>query len=169
MSYDTWKWTHDCSDLLFHHPRKPTGKTLALFCACRLLYGILHWLNVNTTNFLRWTFKFWLHVSTRFQVKMLQQLQSDDHINKYVQKNKVGYTLLCQYSRTEKMQFLPSACYELTASTCFEHYFLISSRSCIHNNWYISCVLCRLAAIPIVVYAVPPDDEQIVLEACRGC
>jgi hypothetical protein len=22
---------------------------------------------------------------------------------------------------------------------------------------------------PIAVYAVPPDDEQIVLETCRGC
>jgi hypothetical protein len=23
--------------------------------------------------------------------------------------------------------------------------------------------------IPIVVYAMPPDDEQVVLEICRGC
>jgi hypothetical protein len=49
-------------------------------------------------------------------------------------------------------------------------------RQCINNNWYILCVSCGLAAptpvpasqhnIPIVVNAVPPDGEEIVLKTC---
>jgi hypothetical protein len=80
------------------------------------------------------------------------------------------------------MHFLYSVYYELTASTCFEHYLLIFRTCCINNYWYIVCVLCWLAAtpglewmslhsnpgssqqythnIPIVVYAACPEDEQ---------
>jgi hypothetical protein len=40
----------------------------------------------------------------------------------------------------------PTSCtflvyYELTTSTCFEHYLLIFRRHCIHN-WYILCIVC---------------------------
>jgi hypothetical protein len=155
-----------------------------------------------------------------------------------------------------------SVYYGLTIFTCFEYYLVIIIKHCIHNNWYILCILCQLAAVaywggfklplkfrsfdkaepnfqfrgiyirnsvngiwvsficklsgtpdkgatapsslfslcplsstefveppqkkflgtllsgcykdwsstvPIVVYAVLPDDEQIVLETCRGC
>jgi hypothetical protein len=51
-----------------------------------------------------------------------------------------------QYSKTNEMHFLYSCCYELTASTCFEHYLLIFRRRCTNNTWYIACVLCLLAA-----------------------
>jgi hypothetical protein len=44
------------------------------------------------------------------------------------------------------MHFLYSVYYELTASTCFEHYFLIFRRLCTNSTWYIACVLCLLAA-----------------------
>jgi hypothetical protein len=92
-----------------------------------------------------------------------------------------------QYSTTNKTHFF-SVSYELIASTCFKHYFLIIWRYCIYNNWYTARVLCQLAAtrvgtptlvaasrqnthkiIPNDVYTVPLDDEQIVLETCRGC
>jgi hypothetical protein len=62
------------------------------------------------------------------------------------------------------MHFLYSVSYELTASTCFEHCLLIIRRSCINNNWYTACVLCQLAATRVGV-----EDEQVVLETCRGC
>jgi hypothetical protein len=52
--------------------------------------------------------------------------------------------IVYQYSRTNKMHFLYSIYYELTASTRFEHYLLTFRRFCI-NNSYIACVLCRLA------------------------
>jgi hypothetical protein len=74
------------------------------------------------------------------------------------------------------MHFLYSVYYELTAFTCFKYYLLIFRRHCISNIWYISCVLCRLSVADIinarsvpVVYAAPPEDEQVVLETCRGC
>jgi phenylpropionate dioxygenase-like ring-hydroxylating dioxygenase large terminal subunit len=47
------------------------------------------------------------------------------------------------------------------------------------NNWYIACVLRRLSAAcqqpanvtrtqyTIVVYAAPPEEEQVVLETCK--
>jgi hypothetical protein len=77
------------------------------------------------------------------------------------------------------MHFLYSIYYELTASTCFEHYLLIFRRRCTNNNWYFVCMLCLLAAttigmerhahkIPIVVCAAPPENEQVVVETCRG-
>jgi hypothetical protein len=89
------------------------------------------------------------------------------------------------------MHFLYSVYYELTFSACFEHYLLIFRRRCVNNNWYrIACVLCLLAAtrvgvgstptlvaanrqyarsVPIVVYAAPLEDEQVMLETYRGC
>jgi hypothetical protein len=51
-----------------------------------------------------------------------------------------------QFSKTNELQCLYSVYYELTASTCFEHYLVIFRRRCINNNWYIARVLCRLAA-----------------------
>jgi hypothetical protein len=56
-----------------------------------------------------------------------------------------------QYSRANKMYFLFSVYYELTASTCFVHNFLIIRRHCINNNWYLACVLCRLASTRVGV------------------
>jgi hypothetical protein len=50
------------------------------------------------------------------------------------------------YSRTNDMHFLYSVYYELTASTCFEHYMLIFRRCCTNYNWYIACVFCLSAA-----------------------
>jgi hypothetical protein len=91
------------------------------------------------------------------------------------------------------MHFWYSVYYELTACTCFEHYLLIFRRRCTNNNRYIACVLYLLAAtrvevghqfhfkpgssqqtkharnIPSVVCVAPPEDEQVVLETCRGC
>jgi hypothetical protein len=91
------------------------------------------------------------------------------------------------------MHFLYSVYYELTASTCFEHYLLILRRLSKKNNWYIACVLCLLAAtrvevelqvhsklassqqtqharnMPIAVCVAPPEAELVVLETCRGC
>jgi hypothetical protein len=49
--------------------------------------------------------------------------------------------IIYQYSRTNKMHFLCSVYYELTASTCFEHYLLTFRRRCINNNWCIACLL----------------------------
>jgi hypothetical protein len=62
------------------------------------------------------------------------------------------------------------------ASTCFEHYLLIFRRRYANKNWYFGCVLC---GTPILVAAnkhnthgkyrlLPPEDEQIVFETCRG-
>jgi hypothetical protein len=44
--------------------------------------------------------------------------------------------IIYQYSRTNKMHFLYSVYYELTASTCFEPFFLIVRRRCRNVNWY---------------------------------
>jgi hypothetical protein len=44
------------------------------------------------------------------------------------------------------MHFLHAIYYELTASTCFEHYLLIFRGRFINNIWYIACAVCRLAA-----------------------
>jgi hypothetical protein len=49
------------------------------------------------------------------------------------------------------MHFLNSVYYELTYSTCFQHYLLIFRRCCTNINWYIPCILCRLAATRIGV------------------
>jgi hypothetical protein len=64
-----------------------------------------------------------------------------------------------QYSKTNEMQFLYSIYYELTASTCFEHYLLTFRRCCTNNNWYIACVLCRLAGV--LVAASRPNTHAI--------
>jgi hypothetical protein len=55
-----------------------------------------------------------------------------------------------QYSTTNEMHLWYSVYYELTASTCSEHYLLIFRRR-YTNNWYIACVLCLLAATRIGV------------------
>jgi hypothetical protein len=65
-----------------------------------------------------------------------------------------------QYSRTNKMPFLYSVYYELTASTCFEHYLLIFRMHCINNNWYIACVVCRHAGIRVGMKLVSLDSSQ---------
>jgi hypothetical protein len=76
--------------------------------------------------------------------------------------------------------------WESRASTCFEHYLLILRRRCTNDIWYITCV-CQLAVARLqwncnrataswhnthTIYQVfcvaPPEDEQVVLETCRG-
>jgi hypothetical protein len=74
------------------------------------------------------------------------------------------------------------------ASTCFEHYLLILRRRYTNGIWYTAYVLCQLALarlqhynratvnwhythairIPTAVCAAIPEDEQVMLEACRG-
>jgi hypothetical protein len=49
------------------------------------------------------------------------------------------------------MHFLHSVYYELTASTCFEHYFPIFRKCCTNDDWYIACVLGLLAATRVVM------------------
>jgi hypothetical protein len=81
-----------------------------------------------------------------------------------------------------------STYWESRASTCFEHYLLILRRCWTNGTWYIACVLCQLAVsrlqfhcnratalqltytrnIPSVMCAAPPEDEQVMLETCRG-
>jgi hypothetical protein len=94
------------------------------------------------------------------------------HALSFVCEVAVAFNVNNQYSRTNKMHILYSVYYELTASTCFKHYLLIFRRCYTNDTWYIACVLCLLAAtarsIPIV-FAVPPEDEQVVLETRRGC
>jgi hypothetical protein len=43
---------------------------------------------------------------------------------------------LFQHCRTNRMHFLYPLYYELTASTCFEHYLLIIRRRYTNSNWY---------------------------------
>jgi hypothetical protein len=59
---------------------------------------------------------------------------------------KLGDICTYQCSKTNETHSLYSIYYELTATTCFEHYLLIFRRCCTNNNWYIACVLCRLTA-----------------------
>jgi hypothetical protein len=66
--------------------------------------------------------------------------------------------------------------WELRACTCFGHYLLILRRRYTNDTWYIACVLCQLAAPGLewnwhnthAISKVPPDDEQVMLETCRG-
>jgi hypothetical protein len=60
-----------------------------------------------------------------------------------------------QDSKTNEMQFLYSIYYELTASTCFEHYLLSIRRRCTNNNWYIAWVLCLLFSTRIGTHSTP--------------
>jgi hypothetical protein len=53
------------------------------------------------------------------------------------------------------MCFLYSVYYELTASTCFEHYLPIFRIRCTNNNWCVAHVLCLLAAISVGVPRTP--------------
>jgi hypothetical protein len=52
------------------------------------------------------------------------------------------------------MHFLYSVYYELTASTCFEHYLLIFRRRRTNSNWYLACMLCLFVATRIGVHLV---------------
>jgi hypothetical protein len=67
------------------------------------------------------------------------------------------------------------------AATGFEHYMLFLRRCCTNGTWYIACVLCHLAVarchsqltlyawnIPNAVCVAPPENEQVMLETCRG-
>jgi hypothetical protein len=52
---------------------------------------------------------------------------------------------------------------------------LAHPQEALHNGaWYITCVLCQLAAPgaarsrPSAVCVAPPEDEQVMLETCRG-
>jgi hypothetical protein len=65
-----------------------------------------------------------------------------------------------QYSKTNKMPFMYSVYYELTASTCFEHYLLILRRQCTKNNWYSVRMLCLLAATRIGVELVAANRHN---------
>jgi recombinational DNA repair protein (RecF pathway) len=60
-----------------------------------------------------------------------------------------------QYSKTNEMQCLYPIYYELTVSTCFEHYLLIFRRRRTDNNWYIAYMLCLLAATGVRVELQP--------------
>jgi hypothetical protein len=78
---------------------------------------------------------------------------------------------------------------ELRAATYFEHYLLILRRRYTNGTWYTACVLWMLAAPRLkwnqfhsnpgadnwhnTLYvkcrcAAPPEDEQVMLETCRG-
>jgi hypothetical protein len=60
-------------------------------------------------------------------------------------------------------------------STCFEHYLLILRKRCTNGIWYIAC-LCQSAvarlqchsSIPNAICVSPPENEQVMLETCRG-
>jgi hypothetical protein len=60
-------------------------------------------------------------------------------------------TTIFQHSNTNEMHFLYSIYYELTASTCYEHYLLIFRIRCTNNTWCIACVLCLLATTRVGV------------------
>jgi hypothetical protein len=62
--------------------------------------------------------------------------------------------------------------WESSGSTRFEHYLLILRRRYTNGIWYIACV-CQLAVARLqwyanAVYLAPPQDEQVMLETCRG-
>jgi hypothetical protein len=59
---------------------------------------------------------------------------------------KLGDIRAYQRSETNEMHCLYSVYYELTACTCFEHYWLMFRRRCTNNIWYTACVLCRMVA-----------------------
>jgi hypothetical protein len=84
--------------------------------------------------------------------------------------------IVYQYNETNVMHF--SFNWETKASTCFEHYLLILRRRSTNSTLYIACV-CQLAVprlqwncnrgnIPSAVREAPPEDEQVMLETCRG-
>jgi hypothetical protein len=90
---------------------------------------------------------------------------------------------LVQCSRTNKMHFLFLVYHELTASACFDHYLLIIRRRYENGIWYTACV-CQLqscgtvevslqltlyaCSIPNAVCVSRTEDEQVMLETCRG-
>jgi hypothetical protein len=68
---------------------------------------------------------------------------------------------LQQLSETNQMHFLYSIYYELTASTCFEHYLITCRRRNTNNNWYFACVLCLLAATRVGVELVTSLRSEV--------
>jgi hypothetical protein len=73
--------------------------------------------------------------------------------------------------------------WESKVSTCFEHYLLILRRRCTNFIWYIVSCFCTVAVslqpchsqltlyarnTPNAFCAAPPEDEQVMLETCRG-
>jgi hypothetical protein len=57
-----------------------------------------------------------------------------------------GKNTRCQYSKTNEVHFLFSVHYDLTASTCFEHYVLIFRRRCINNIIHMQYTNCLCSA-----------------------
>jgi hypothetical protein len=84
----------------------------------------------------------------------------------------------------------PTCCnfYSIYLELNFERYLFISRRRHTSGIWHIACVVCQLATpalmlklqpwcsqhtyyacyTPIAVCVAPPEDEQVVLETCRG-
>jgi hypothetical protein len=90
-----------------------------------------------------------LYIHTHIHTYIHTHTHIHTYIHTYIHTTYINihtYPRMYQYSKTKKMHFLYSFYYELTASTCFEHYLLIFRRRCRNNNWYIACVLCGLAA-----------------------
>jgi hypothetical protein len=80
-----------------------------------------------------------------------------------------------QYDKTNVMHFLFSLL-RIKGLYMFRA-LLAHPQEALHNGtWYIAFVLCQLAAtkvgvernIPSVVCGAPPEDEQVILETCRG-
>jgi hypothetical protein len=47
---------------------------------------------------------------------------------------------------------------------------LAQLREALHKQQLVYCMHIMLAGCqPIVIYAAAPEDEQVVLEICRGC
>jgi hypothetical protein len=70
---------------------------------------------------------------------------------------------LCQYSETDVMHF--SLILLRIKGLYMFRALLAHPQQVLHNStWYIACVLCRLAAVCVA----PPEDEQVMLETCRG-
>jgi hypothetical protein len=71
--------------------------------------------------------------------------------------------------------------WESRASTCFEHYLLILRKRYTNGFRYIDCGTVVVSLLPchsqLILYAcnipnavcvTPPEDEQVMLETCRG-
>jgi hypothetical protein len=58
--------------------------------------------------------------------------------------------------------------WESRTSTCFKHYLLILRRTALSvQSWHNQLTL-HARNIPSAVCVAPPEDEQIMLESCRG-
>jgi hypothetical protein len=67
-----------------------------------------------------------------------------------------------QYSKTNEVHDLYSIYYELSASTCFEHYLLIFRRGYTNNSWYMAGMICLLVAtrIGVQLFNSNPGSNQ---------